>query len=442
MSECVLVYQGNNSLSNDNKALLLAQNLLTRDLPPSPSERYDHILKIAQGAPFCVLDKSATHEENLQGSIHATADKVLKAILPKSTYGLIPLIVSFLNREDIAHPAFKNLFTVIPTDQPNTMKLEGVFMLLPDWESSSLEVYNIKIKQTQETNRRFMRDPVTTWNISGICYHSSFSVMLPMLVDFMQNMEGSEEKIKNVLSNGFDTKAISNSEHFSIMTEFAVIYLEDPQDQRSILEANKIVFAHSLLTHNLPQSPSDRYNYVHKQAKGSGTSICTNEDSKSHTLDDRGNIHFAVDKVLREILPKSTYGLIPTVVSLLNREGDPHPALRKLFIETATSGSKCVEGFFMLLSNWKSLTFEVFHVKIQQTRGQSDTAVAKISGACRSSLFTVTPQSIPFDSMNNDNKKIQRLLMEGLKHGAAIKQCMQSYISSIAGACETTTLVG
>ena len=436
MAECVLVYQGKESLSDDNKALLLAKHLLTRNIPQSPSEGYSHILKIAQGAPFCVLDKTSTLEQSHQGNIHAAADIVLKAILPKLTYELIPLIISLLNSEDVQHPALENLFTVIPSDEPDSLKLEGMFMLLSNWENSSLEVYNIKIKQTRET---FLRHPV---KISGICYYSSFTVMLPVLVDFMQNMEYAEEWVKNVLEKGFKTnyKAISSSEYFPEMTNSAVIYLEDLWDQTSMFEAKKAVVlkAHSLLTHNLPQSPSDRYDYVQKQA---GTFIQrTDEDNKFHTLDLlQGNNDFAVEEVLKEILPKSTYGLIPTIVSLLNCKGDPHPVLRKLFtFETA----KYVEGFFMLLSNWESFTFEVFHIKIQQALCGQSTVANKISGTCRSSLFTVTPQSIQFDSVKNADKEIQKLHREGLQHGAAIKQCMQSYIPrqpTITGGCGTTT---
>ena len=92
------------------------------------------------------------------------------------------------------------------------------------------------------------------------------------------------------------------------MTNSAVIYiyLED-LDPKSMLEAKKaVVFAHSLLTHSLPQSLSDRYDYVHvyKQAKGSGTSF--SKDNKSDTLkldDHEGNINVAVDKVLGLNLP-------------------------------------------------------------------------------------------------------------------------------------------
>lgn len=340
-----------------------------------------------------------------------------------------------MDGEDVQHPALENLFTVIPSDEPGSLKLEGMFMLLSDWESSSLEVYNIKIKQTRET---FLHHPV---KISAICSYSSFTVMLPMLVDFMQNMEYAPEWVKNVLEKGFKTnyKAISNSEYFPEMTNSAVICLEDLCGQTSMLEA--VVLAHSLLTRNLPQSPADRYDYVHKKAKGSGTFIqCRDEDNKSHALDQlEGNIDFAVEKVLEEILPKSTYGLIPTIVSLLNLKGDPHPVLRKLFtFETA----KYVEGFFMLLSNWESLTFEVFHIKIQQALCGQSTVANKISGTCRSSLFTVTPHSIQFDSVKNADKEIQKLHREGLQHGVAIKQCMQSYIPrqhTITGACGTTT---
>ena len=285
MAECVLVYQGKESLSDNNKALLLAKHLLTRNIPQSPSEGYSHILKIAQEAPFCVLDQTSTFEQSHQGNIHAAADIVLKAILPKLTYELIPLIISLLNSEDVQHryPTLENLFTVIPSDEPDSLKLEGMFMLLSNWESSSLEVYNIKIKQTRETS---LRHPAV--KISGICYYSSFTVMLPMLVDFMHNMEYAEEWVKNVLEKGFKTnyKAISSSEYFPEITNSAVIYLEDLQNQRSMPEAEKAVFAHSLpLTCNLPQSPSDR-DHVQKQAKVPGTSIqCTDEDNKSHTLD-------------------------------------------------------------------------------------------------------------------------------------------------------------
>ena len=193
MAECVLVYPRKESLSDDNKALLLAKHLLTRDIPQSPSEGYSHILKIAQGAPFCVLDKTSTREQNHQGNIHSAAVVVLEAILPKSAYELIPSIVSVLNREDVQHPA---LFTVIPGDESYSLKLEGMFMILSNWESSSLEVYNIKIKQTQEIS---LHHPV---KISGICYYSSFTVMLPMLVDFMQNMDDAKEWVKNVLEKG------------------------------------------------------------------------------------------------------------------------------------------------------------------------------------------------------------------------------------------------
>ena len=447
MAECVLVYHGKDSLSDENKALLLAKHLLTCNIPKCPSESYHHhILKIAQEAPFCVLDKTSTREQNHQGSIHAAADVVLKAILPKSTFEIIPLIVSLLNGEDVQHPALEKLLNVIPGDEPDSLKLEGTFMLLSNWEGSSLEICNIKIQQKRETTQRFMHQPVTTWKLSGICYYSSFTIILPILVAVMQKEKDAKEWIKNVLKKGFDTnyKAISNSEYLPEMTKSAVIYLEDLQDSKSMLEAKKaVVFVHSWLTHSLPQSPSDRYDYVHKQAKGYGTSLrCTNKDNKSDalTLDDHeGDISVAVDKVLRKVLPKSTHGLIPTIVSLLNHEGDPHPALRKLFtVEIVTSGSKCVEGFFMLLSNWESFTFDVFHIRIQQTQeALRDTPSATISGTCRSSSFMVIPQSISFDSLNNADKEIQKLLKEGLKHGAAIKQCMQSHILSVAGACGT-----
>ena len=193
----------------------------------SPSERYDHVVKEAQETPFCVLDKSAKLEDTQQGNIHVAADRVLKVILPKSTYGLIPTIVSLLNGEGVPNPTLSKLFHVIPTDPKS---VEGFFVLFSNFERSSFDVYHLKIQQTQVASsfitrarrflsrsedieassfitraRRFLsrsEDIDTEWKISGTCYHSSFTVMLPMLIDFMQGMEDAEEHIAKFLSEG------------------------------------------------------------------------------------------------------------------------------------------------------------------------------------------------------------------------------------------------
>ena len=130
---------------------------------------------------------------------------VLKAILPKSTFELIPLIVLLLIGEDVQHPALEKLLNVIPGDEPDSLKLEGIVMLLSNWESSSLEICNIKIQQTRETNQCFLHHSVATWKISGICYYSSFTLMLPILVAVMQNEKDAKEC---VLEKGFDTNYI------------------------------------------------------------------------------------------------------------------------------------------------------------------------------------------------------------------------------------------
>ena len=218
MAEFAIVYRQKQTMTDEKKALVLAQSLLTGNLPPSPSERYDHVAKEAQEAPFCVLDKSAKLEDTQQGNIHVAADRVLKVILPKSTYGLIPTIVSLLNGEGVPNPTLSKLFQVIPTDPKS---VEGFFVLLSNFEKSSFDVCHVKIQQTQVASSSITRarrilsrseDINTEWKISGTCYYSSFTVMLPMLIDFMQGMEDAEEHITKFLSEGSKNADVISTE--------------------------------------------------------------------------------------------------------------------------------------------------------------------------------------------------------------------------------------